>query len=89
MIRDALPWMPARPRVGSPLGEGALDLQPSGTIARAGDGWLEDPDRVLLASRRGGLFRLIVSTGELHRPALPEGAGQGHAIPVTPLWTGS
>src|SRR4051812_42359809 len=41
VVRDALPWVAARPQAGPLLESGAMDLQPSGTIARAGDGWLE------------------------------------------------
>ncbi|WP_433060902.1 hypothetical protein [Dactylosporangium sp. CS-033363] len=41
VVRDAGPWAEARPRPGMLLGAGSMNLQPSGTFARAGDGWLE------------------------------------------------
>ncbi|WP_433219556.1 hypothetical protein ACQP00_15560 [Dactylosporangium sp. CS-047395] len=58
--------------------QGPDPYHPSGRV------W-ESPDRVLLRGRSGGLYRLLLSTGQVHRPALPDRATG--AIPVSPLWT--
>jgi len=43
LLRDATPRGPARVRVGDLLGEYAVDAAPCGSVARAGDGWLDGP----------------------------------------------